>query len=318
MTQLRDIRHGLSLCAYELRKATEAAARAVFAQRGRGDRAPIDESAQAALEAILSAQGINARIIAGNSERPDNPVRLGNPAHLPAWDLVMDAAEGAGFLAEGMTNALSCLALAPAGTMFDPGPAFYMEKLVAPPAARHQVDPAAPVETQLATLARCLGKTVGELTIYVLEKPRHRTLVERILAQGAKVALYPAGDVAGAVLAATPDSGIDALMGTGGAPEGLLAACAAKVMGSTFLARLNPQLATERQAVAEAGLDTENWMELDQIIAADDVVFCATGITSGLLLGGIERRGDCDITHSLLVGGGAGMRQELTSWHASA
>lgn len=312
MTQLRDVRQGPSLCAYELRKATEAAARVAFAHLGHSDHAHVIAQAQAALEAELNAQGVNARVIG------DDGRHLGAPGQLAQWDLVMDPVEGAAFVARGMTNALAALALAPAGTLFDPGPAFYMEKLVAPPCAAAHLDPAAPVEDRLATLAGCLGKKISELTIYVLEKPRHRALVERIQAQGAKVIQYPAGDVAGAVLAALPTSGIDALMGTGGAIEGLLAACAAKVLGATFLARLDPQLATERQAVAAAGLETRDWMGLDRLVRSNAVVFCATGITSGLLLDGVEPGEGGERTQSLLVGGGADPRQLLTSWHCHA
>lgn len=309
MTELRDVRHGQSLCAYELRKATQAAARAVHAHLGRTEGlAGAAETARTALIAELEAWGLNARLVDGSGRR------LGDPARLPAWDLMCDPAEGAACLTPGQTNALACLALAPAGTLFDPGPAFYMEKLVAPAAAAGAVDPAAPVEDRLAALAGALGKGVGELAVYVVEKPRHRDLVERIEAQGARALSYPAGDVAGAILAATPESGIDALMGTGGVAEGLLAACAVRILGGTLHARLDPQLTTERRAVAEAGLDTARWLELDDLVRADDVVFCATGITSGLLLDGVTRAGGRVRTQSLLMGGGAGERQVLTDW----
>jgi len=305
MTEMRDVRHGLSLCAYDLRKATEAAAR-VLAERSAGS----SDAAMAALLAELDALGLDANVLDGSSRR------LGDPKRLPVWDVLADPAEGAACLTKGLTNAMACLAVAPAGSLFEPGPAFYMEKLVAPAQAAGHLDPAAPVEERLSTLARRLDKPVSELAIFVLEKPRHRDLVERIEACGAKVLQYPAGDVAGAVLAATPGSGVDALMGTGGITEGLLAACAARVMGACFWGRLDPQLATERRAVADAGLDTRTWMNLDRLVKSEDVVFCATGIASGLLLEGVERQGGTWRTQSLLVGGGAGWRQILTTWHA--
>ena len=309
MTELRDVRQGQSLCAYELRKATEAAARVMFARLGRAERQTAAAAARATLIAELDAHGLDARLLDGSGRR------LGDPTRLPGWDVLYDPAEGAACVAAGMTNALACLAIAPAGSLLDPGPAFYMEKLVAPPAAAAAIDPTAPVEGRLAALAHALGKSVADLTVYVLEKPRHRDLVERIEAQGARVALYPAGDVAGAVLASTPDSGIDALMGTGGVTEGLLSACAVRVIGGTFLARFDPQLATERRAVADAGLDTTRWMGLDDLVRADDVAFCATGITTGLLLDGVAPTAGRIRTQSLLVGGGAGERQVLTAWH---
>lgn len=303
MTEMRDVRHGLSLCAYELRKATEAAARVLAASP-----AGSTETALAAMLAELDLLGLDANLLDGGTRR------LGDPKHLPVWDVLADPAEGAACLTKGLTNAMACLAVAPSGSLFDPGPAFYMEKLVAPPQAVGHLDPAAPVEDRLTALARCLGKTVDDLHIFILEKPRHRDLVERVEAAGARVIRYPAGDVAGALLAAMPESGVDALMGTGGIAEGLLAACAARVMGACFLARLDPQLATERRAVADAGLDTHVWMDLESLVRTDNVVFCATGIASGLLLDGVERQGDVWRSQSLLVGGGAGPRQMLTSW----
>lgn len=306
MTELRDVRHGLSLCAYELRKATEAAARALAGLPAGAPHAPGLDALLAALDRI----GPDARLLGAGSRR------FGDPARLPVWDVLADPAEGAACVTPGMTNALACLAVTPTGALFDPGPAFYLEKLVAPAAAAG-IDPAAPVEDRLTDLARRLGKAVPDLTIYVQEKPRHRDMIERIEAMGARVAQFPAGDVAGAVLATIPGSGIDALMGTGGAVEGLLAACAARIMGATFLARLDPQLPSERRAVAEAGMDTAAWLDLDRLVRArpEAVTFCATGITSGLLLDGVARQGDRLRTHSLLMGGGAGERQMLTSWH---
>ena len=225
MTELRDVRLGSPPCAYELRRATEAAARAAKAGPAASGQACDVRAARMALEAELAAQGVNGRVVAGDGQR------FGDPTRLPVWDVLLDPTEGGGCLAPGLTNAMACLALAPAGTLFDPGPAFYMEKLVAPPQARGRLDPAAPVEERLAALAACLGKSVTHLTVYVLEKPRHRRLVERIQAQGARVALVPAGDVPGGGRAAPPHAGSDAVMGPGGLGEGVLAACPAKARG---------------------------------------------------------------------------------------
>src|SRR3990170_2032882 len=181
------------------------------------------------------------------------------------------------------------VAVAPRGAMLNPGPAFYMEKFVASAPARGKIDPRWPVEKKLSILAEVLSKDVSDLTVFVLEKPRHRELVDRILASGARVALYQAGDVAGALMAAIPGSGIDALMGTGGTPEGVMSACAIRGIGGEFLARLDPQLQTEAKAVKEAGIDTSKWYQRDEIITSDTVFFCATGITTGLMLEGVER-----------------------------
>ncbi|CAA7614738.1 class II fructose-bisphosphatase [Magnetospirillum sp. UT-4] len=320
MTELRDVRAGQSLCAYDLRRATEAAARAAYAWIGRGDKSQGDAAAIAAMEAELTALGFDGQVLIGEGPRSETSQlyhgqRFGDPGRIPLWDIAADPVEGTSFLAKGMTNAMACIAVAPAGSLFDPGPAFYMEKFVAPPAAKGRIDPAAAVEAKMAMLAQCLGKPVEDLTVYVLEKPRHRDLVERIHATGARVALYPAGDVAGALMAAIPGSGIDALMGTGGCPEGMLSACAIKVLGGEFSARIDPQLATERRAVETAGMDLDRWWSVDDLVRSDDVTFCATGITTGLLFEGIERTATHERTQTLMVGGGAGERQLLTSWH---
>lgn len=304
--------------AYDLRRTTEAAARAAFAWQGRGDRTQGDAAAIEAMARELTALGIRGRILIGEGPREETSQLYHGQIFGegdPDWDIAVDPVEGTSFLAKGMTNAMACIAMAPFGTLFDPGPAFYMEKLAVPPAAKGKIDPAAPVETRLADLAQALGKDVEDLTIYVLEKPRHRDLVERIHRAGARVTLYPAGDVAGALMAGIPNSGIDALMGTGGCPEGLLSAVAIRVLGGDFFARIDPQLATERLAVTQAGLDTTRWLGLDDLVRTGKALFCATGITTGLLLEGVTRDGQTDRVQSLLIGGGPETRQILSSWH---
>jgi fructose-1,6-bisphosphatase II len=170
------------------------------------------------------------------------------------------------------------------------------------------------VETKLTTLAEVLNKDVSDLSVFVLEKPRHRELVDRILGAGARVALYPAGDVAGALMAAIPGSGIDALMGTGGTPEGVMSACAVRAIGGEFLARLDPQLQTEAKAVKDAGIDTEKWYQRDEIITTDNVFFCATGITTGLMLEGVERSKSHYKVQTMMITGETGERQIMTSY----
>ena len=209
--------------------------------------------------------------------------------------------------------------MAPKGPMFEPGPAFYMEKFAAPAAAKGKIDPEAPTEDKLIALAKALGKPVSELTIFVLEKPRHNVMVESIYRAGARVALYPAGDVGGVLLAAIPDSGIDALMGSGGTPEGILSACAIRAMGGVFMGRLDPQLMSEKAAVKAEGLDTTRWYQVEDLVRSENVYFSATGITTGLLFSGVERSGDLtgdlERTESLIISGESGERQLLTTYH---
>jgi len=309
--------------AYELRRATEAAARAAYAWIGRGDKALADDAAVSAMQAELESLKLDGLLLVGEGPRDEigmlyHGQRFGAATGAPAWDLVVDPLEGTSFLAKGMTNAMAVVAMAPHGTLFDPAPARYMEKLAAPPAAKGKIDPQAPVAERLKQLSAALNKPMEDITVYVIEKPRHKALVNAIHNAGARVALYPAGDVAGALMAAISGSGIDALMGTGGTPEGLLSAVAIRAMGGEFLGRIDPQLATEAAAVEEAGMDINHWYRLDEMVRSDDVMFCATGITTGLLLDGVERSRELEKTQTLMIGGAAGPRQMLTSWHRRA
>lgn len=315
------------LFVYALCRVTEAAARAAVGLIGRGDRNQPNRTAMEAMRQELDALSLSGRVICGEDAGPDDAQGLPSglkfanaPEGATHFDIVADPIEGTSYLARGMTNAMAVMALAPEGTLFDPGPAFYMEKFAAPAAARGKVDPAAPTQVKLGQLSSVLNKPVSELTVFVLEKPRHRDLVNQIHNAGARVALYPAGDVAGALMAALPESGIDALMGTGGAREGLLSAVAIRALGGEFTMRVDPQLTTEKAAVSKAGLDTAKWMALEEMVTSTNVHFTATGITTGLLFDGVEREGGAERTQSLLISGpakpgGAGRRQLLTTWH---
>jgi len=304
---------------YSLRRVTERAACAAFNWIGRGDA---DDGGRAALEAMRSALGeidIDARVVigeatAGEAPQPQRGEHLGHPGAAFKADIAVDPVEGTSYLVRGLTNALSVLALAPRGAMMNPGPAFYMEKFVASAAARGKIDPTWSTAKKLEELAKILNKDISDLTVFVLEKPRHRNLVSEILAAGSRVAMYPAGDVAGALMAAVPGSGIDALMGTGGTPEGVMSACAIRAIGGEFLARLDPQLQTETKAVKDAGIDTARWFERDELITSDDLFFCATGITTGLMLEGVERSKSHYKVQTMMITGATGERQIMTSY----
>lgn len=304
---------------YSLRRVTERAACAAFNWIGRGDA---DDGGRAALDAMRSALSevdIDARVVigeatAGEAPQPQRGEHLGRPGAVFKADIAVDPVEGTSYLVRGLTNALAVLAVAPRGAMMNPGPAFYMEKFVAPAPARGKIDPTWTAGRKLKELAKILNKDIYDLTVFVLEKPRHRDLVNEILAAGARVAMYPAGDVAGALMAAIPGSGIDALMGTGGTPEGVMSACAIRAIGGEFLARLDPQLQTETKAVKDAGIDTSRWFERDELITSDDVFFCATGITTGLMLEGVERTKSHYKVQTMMITGATGERQIMTSF----
>jgi fructose-1,6-bisphosphatase II len=304
---------------YTLRRVTEVAARAAYEWIGRGSKEMGDAAAVDAMRTALNRLSFQGTIVIGEGEKDQAPElykgeRLGRGGSGLEVDIAVDPVEGTSYLAKGLTNAMATIAVAPRGTMFDPGPAFYMEKFAAPPAAKGKIDMSWPVAQKLDVLAEILGKRAADLTVYVLEKPRHRQLIEEIHRAGARVALYPAGDVAGALMAAIPNSGIDTLMGTGGTPEGILSACAIRGLGGEFLGRLDPQLPTEAKAVLDAGLDTERWYALEELVGSRDVLFCATGITTGLLFDGVERRDDHYRMQTLMISGATGERQILTSY----
>ena len=305
--------------AYALRTVTEAAARAAADWIGRGEKDESDRAAVEAMRTTLNGLEIDGIIVIGEGEKDEAPAlyngeQVGAAHHGEKLDIAVDPVEGTSYLAKGMTNAMAVIAVAPRGAMMSTGPAFYMEKLAAPALAMGKVDPRAPVEERLQSLSRALGKLVSELTVYVLEKPRHRELVERIYRAGARVALYPDGDVAGALMAATLNSGIDALMGTGGTPEGIISACAIRALGGVFLGRLDPQLPSEIASVKAAGLDTERWYGVEELVTSDRVVFCATGITTSLLFEGVERTAHHVKTQTLMIAGPSGERQVLTTY----
>lgn len=304
---------------YLLRLATEAAARACFDWIGRGDKIQADRAAVDAMRAVLDMLPFRGIVVIGEGEKDEAPELykgevLGALDGEPGYDIAVDPLEGTSYLAKGLTNAMAAIAIAPRGALFDPGPCYYMEKFAAPAEARGEIDPSWSTERKLRRLAECLGKRVRDLTVYVLEKPRHERLIREIYDCGARVALYPAGDVAGAIMAALPNSGIDALMGTGGTPEGVLAATAIRAIGGTFLGRLDPQLAGEKARVAEAGLDTTRWYRLEELVRSPDVLFCATGITTGLLFEGVSCDARSYRTQTLLVSGLSRERQLLTTW----
>lgn len=304
---------------YGLRKVTEDAAKAAFDWIGRGDKERGDGAAVDAMRTALQKVELEGLVVIGEGEKDEAPQLyngeiVGQPGAEFKADIAVDPVEGTSYLAKGLTNALAVIAIAPRGAMMDPGPAFYMEKFAAPAEAKGEIDPNWSVEEKIKTLAKCLKKDVSDITVYVLEKPRHRQMIQEIHDTGARALLYPAGDVAGALLAAIPDSGVDALMGTGGTPEGIMSAVAIRAMGGEFLGRIDPQLQTEAMAVKKAGLDTSKWYKIEELVSSEDLFFCATGITTGLMLDGVEKYNGGFRMQTLMVIGETQERQVLTTY----
>ncbi len=298
-----------------LAHATSAAAIAAQPFVGRMDKNGADGACVDALRAVLGPADFRGRVVIGEGEKDDAPAlyngeTLGSGTG-EALDIAVDPLEGTTFCAKALPNAFSVIALAEPGTMFEPGPAFYMDKLVVGPQARGALDPDAPMADRLQALARAKGKAVSELLVYILERPRNQAMIDDILKAGARVSLNSGGDVLGATQALLDGQDVDALMGIGGTPEGVISAVAAKALGGDCFARLAPQLDDETRAVAEAGMDCQRWMGLDELVGGRQVQFCLTGLTDGLILQAPLRDSQVWVTDSLLIEGPSGQLHRL-------
>ncbi len=305
--------------ALDLVRATEAAALASGRWLGKGDKENGDGAAVEAMRISFKTLDMDATVIIGEGEKDKAPMlyngeKLGNGKGLKV-DIAVDPVEGTNLLATGRPNAIAVVSAAPAGAMLNPGPSFYMRKLVVPAQARGCVDLDAPVGENLNRIARALDKDVSDLVVFVLEKPRHQRLVQKIRETGARIQLHTDGDVAGALMAVNPDSGVDLMMGTGGTPEGVLAACAIKALGGEMLCRFDPQLEAEKQAVLDFGLDLKATLTADTLVKSDDVYFAATGISGGTFLRGVRYTGGGATTHSIGMRGKTGTVRFLESRH---
>ncbi|MEI7646285.1 MAG: class II fructose-bisphosphatase [Chloroflexales bacterium] len=293
----------------DLVRATEAAAISAARWMGLGRRDEADQAASTAMLRALDNLELDGRIVVGEESRVDSfpEVRAGRPVGTGrgmAVDVVIDPIDGRRLLAQGRAGAVSVAAVAARGAMWSPSPAAYMEKLVVNRAAAAALVPEcldAPVAWTLALIARAKGKTARDLVVFMLDRPRHSDLLDEIRAAGARVMLTDDGDISGAALAAAPDGPVDLLIGVGGTAEGVIAACAVKALGGGMLARLAPQSAVERQALAAAGIDTRRILSCEDIVAGNQVFFVATGITDGLLLAGVGFAHDRASTNSLIL-----------------
>ncbi|MCX7751122.1 MAG: class II fructose-bisphosphatase [Candidatus Bipolaricaulota bacterium] len=305
--------------ALELVRVTEAAALAAGRFMGRGDKAAADHAAVEAMRLMLTSVDMDGVVVIGEGEKDEAPMlyrgeRVGTGAP-PAVDLAVDPIDGTRPLATGNLNAISTVALAPRGTMFDPGPIVYMDKIAVGPAARGKVDLSAPVEANLRAIARAKGDRVEDLTVIILDRPRHEGLIAEVRRLKARIRLIPDGDVAAALMTAWPESGIDVLLGIGGSPEGVLAACALRAMGGEIQGRLVPRNEEERRRGLELGHDFDRVLTTEDLVASDDVCFAATGITDGELLRGVKYSGGGATTDSLVVRGLSGTVRRIQAVH---
>ena len=307
--------------ALELVRVTEAAAMAAGRWVGRGDKNDADGVAVNAMRVMISTIGMNGTVVIGEGEK-DNAPMLYNGEQVgdgtgPECDVAVDPIDGTTLTAKGMSNAISVLAVAPRGTMFDPSAVFYMEKLVTGPEAAGVVDIRLPVAENIHQIAKAKGSRPEDVTVVVLDRPRHDQLVQEIRATGARIKFIIDGDVAGAIMAARPDTGIDLLLGVGGTPEGIIAACAMKCLGGVIQGRLWPQDDDERQKALDHGhnLDQDHILTTDDLVTGDDCFFVATGITDGELMRGVRYRANGATTDSLVMRSRSGTIRSITSEH---
>ncbi|MCX6420476.1 MAG: class II fructose-bisphosphatase [Actinobacteria bacterium] len=290
--------------ALELVRVTETAAIAASSWVGRGNKDGADQAAVDAMRKMISTVSMKGVVVIGEGEKDNAPMlyngeEVGDGTGSPA-DVAVDPVDGTTLTAKGMNNAISVIALSARGAMFNPSAVFYMEKLVTGPEAADVIDITAPVKVNLQKVAKAKHVEISSLTVVVLDRPRHDQLVKDIREAGARIKFITDGDVAGAVEAARSNTGIDLLMGIGGTPEGIIAACAMKCLGGAIQGRLHPRSEEEREKAQAQGLDLNQILLTDDLVKGDDVFFAATGITDGELLRGV-RYGEHYITSNSIV-----------------
>jgi len=308
--------------ALELVRVTEAAAMAAARWVGRGDKIGADRAAVNAMRQLINTVSMRGVVVIGEGEK-DNAPMLYNGEEVgdgsgAECDVAVDPIDGTRLTSLGMNNAIAVLAVAPRGSMYDPSAVFYMEKLVTGPEAADVVDIERPVGDNIRAIARAKGSSPQDVTVVILDRPRHEAIIKEVRETGARVKLITDGDVAGAIMAAREGTGTDLLLGIGGTPEGIIAACAIKALGGVIQGRLWPKDDAERQKAIDAGHDLGRVLTTDDLVTSDDVFFAATGITDGELVDGVRYRKGSAITHSLVMRSRSGTIRTVHSEHQLA
>jgi len=303
----------------ELVRVTESAALAGSRWVGRGDKIAADGAAVDAMRNVLDTVSMDGIVVIGEGEKDEAPMlfngeKVGN-GNSPETDVAVDPIDGTTLTAMGRGNAISVIAVAERGSMFNPGPCFYMEKIAVGPEAAHAIDLNVSPTKNLKEVARAMKKTIRELTVMILERPRHDDLIAEVRASGARILLITDGDIFGAIAAASPEVGVDILMGIGGTPEGVTAAAALKAMGGEIIGRLHPRNDEERKAAIAAGYDLSRILTTNDLVRGDDVFFAATGVTDGELLRGIRYDAYGARSHSLVMRSRSGTIRYIDTHH---
>ena len=305
--------------AMELVRVTEAASLAAGRWVGRGDKNAADAAAVDAMRLMIDTVSMHGTVVIGEGEKDEAPMlfngeEVGN-GDGPGADVAVDPIDGTRLTSLGQPNALSVLALAERGSMFFPGAAVYMEKVATGAEAADAIDIEAPPEENVRRVAKAKGVRPEEITVTILDRPRHADIIDSIRSVGARVFLITDGDVAGAITAAAPRTEVDMLIGIGGTPEGVVAAAALKCLGGAIQGRLAPRDDDERQQLIDQGLDPDAVLTTDDLVRGDDVFFAATGITDGYLLRGVRYWPDGATTHSMVMRSRSGTVRYVEAEH---
>ena len=305
--------------ALELVRVTEAAALSAGRHMGRGEKEAADKAAVDAMRLVLNSIDMDAIVVIGEGEKDEAPmlfngeqVGSGKP---PLVDLAVDPIDGTRPLANGFLNSIATVAIAPRDTMFNPGPFVYMDKIAVGPQAKGLIDIEAPLKDNLEKIAKSENKPIKDLTVIMLQRPRHDELIKELRQLGTRIRLIPDGDVAAALMTCLPESGIDVLLGIGGTPEGVLAACAIRAMGGELQGKLYIRNQEEEKLGLEMGYDLDQVITMDDLVSSNDVFFAATGITDGELLEGVRYSGQWAETQSLVIRGKTGTVRWIHAKH---
>ncbi|MDQ3157901.1 MAG: class II fructose-bisphosphatase [Actinomycetota bacterium] len=305
--------------ALDLVRVTEAGAMAAGRWVGRGDKNGADGVAVHAMRTLINTVQMNGVVVIGEGEKDEAPMlfngeRVGD-GNGPDCDVAVDPIDGTTLTAKSLPNAVSAMAVAPRGSMYDPSAVFYMEKLIAGPEAAEVVDIRLPISENIHLVAKAKGISNSDVTVCVLDRPRHQDLVDEIRAAGARIKFIIDGDVAGGITAARPDTGVDLLVGVGGTPEGIITACAMKCIGGVIQGRLWPIDDNERQRAIDAGHDLDRVLFTNDLVNSDDCFFVATGITDGELMQGVRYGAGKAYTESIVMRSRSGTIRKITSEH---
>ena len=305
--------------ALELVRVTEAGAMAAGRWVGRGDKEGGDGAAVDAMRELVNSVSMRGVVVIGEGEKDEAPMlfngdEVGN-GDGPECDFAVDPVDGTTLMSKGMPNAISVLAVAERGAMFDPSAVFYMNKIAVGPECADAIDITAPIGENIRRVAKVRGASVSDLTVCILDRPRHAQLIDDARAAGARIRLITDGDVAGAISACRPNSGTDILAGIGGTPEGIIAAAAIRCMGGAIQAQLAPTDDAERQKALDAGYDLDQVLSTDDLVSGDNVFFCATGVTDGDLLKGVQYYPGGCTTQSIVMRSKSGTVRMIEAYH---